>query len=255
MRIRDLKNKILMSSLLTFNISLFTVTDAYAMHIAEGILPVEWVVVWYAISIPFVAYGIWKLNALSRQDLSFKPLIGLMAAVVFIISCMPVPVPTVGTCSHPAGTGITGIILGPFISSVVASVALFIQALFLAHGGLSTLGANIFSMGVIGSFAGYLTFKVLRAFRINLAISGFFAGILADWATYITTSIELAAGIRGESEFLPLFTKIVIAFAPTQIPLGLLEGVMTAGVIVLLSKKRPDLLEKMMILKPQEVKA
>ena len=254
-KIQGLKSKILLLSLFTIYYPLITATDAYAMHIAEGIIPIEWALIWYALSIPFIAYGIWKLKSISRQDLSFKPLVGLLAAVVFIISCMPVPIPVAGTCSHPAGTGITGIILGPFISAVVASVALFIQALFLAHGGISTLGANIFSMGVIGSLAGFLTFKFLRAFRMNLAISGFFAGVLADWATYITTSFELASGIRGDSEFLPLFLKIMAAFAPTQIPLGILEGAMTAGVVVLLSKKRPDLLVKMLVLKPEEVKA
>ncbi len=234
---------------------LFTASDAYAMHIAEGILPLQWALIWYALVVPFVAYGIWRLKTVSKEDLSFKPLVGLLAAVVFIISCLPVPVPVVGTCSHPAGTGITGIILGPAISAVVASVALFIQALFLAHGGISTLGANIFSMGVMGSLAGFFVFKMLRTFGINLAISAFFAGALADWATYLTTAFELAAGIRGESPFMPLFTKIVIAFAPTQIPLGILEGAMTAGVVVLLYKKRPDLLVKMMVLKPEEVKA
>ena len=252
---QGLKNKILIYSLFTIHYSLFFAADANAMHISEGILPLEWALIWYAVAIPFVAYGIWRLKAVSKTDLSFKPLVGLLAAVVFIISCMPVPVPTAGTCSHPAGTGITAIILGPAISALVASVALFIQALFLAHGGLSTLGANIVSMGIMGSLAGYIAFKALMSIRMNLMVSGFFAGLFADWATYLMTSIELAAGIRGESPFFPLLTKIIIAFAPTQIPLGILEGAMTAGVVMLLYKKRPDLLAKMMVLKPEDVKA
>ncbi len=249
-----LKQKILIFSLFTILYSLFTVSNAYAMHIAEGILPLHWALIWYAVAIPFITYGIWRLKAISKTDLSFKPLVGLLAAVVFIISCMPVPVPTAGTCSHPAGTGITAIILGPAISAVVASVALFIQALFLAHGGLSTLGANVVSMGVIGSFAGFAIFKILMSLRSPLIISSFFAGLLADWATYIMTSIELAAGIRGDSPFLPLMTQIIIAFAPTQIPLGILEGAMTSGVVMLLYKKRPDLLTKLMVLRQSEVK-
>jgi cobalt/nickel transport system permease protein len=89
--------------------------------------------------------------------------------------------------------------------------------------------------------------------KINMAVSGFMAGLFADWATYITTSIELASGIRGSSPFIPLFWKILIAFIPTQIPLGILEGAMTAGMVVLLYKKRPDLLLKMKVLKPEEV--
>lgn len=253
LKIQDSKLKNL--SLFTIAFSLFTANDAHAMHLAEGILPLTWSLIWYAIAIPFVLYGIWRIKAISKHDLSFKPLVGLLAAVVFIISCMPVPVPTAGTCSHPTGIGITAVILGPAISALVAAVALFIQALFLAHGGISTLGANIVSMGVMGSLAGYITFKLFRSIRMNLMISGFFAGLFADWATYLMTSIELAAGIRGESPFLPLLTQIIIAFAPTQIPLGILEGAMTAGVVMLLYKKRPDLLVKMMVIRPSEVKA
>jgi cobalt/nickel transport system permease protein len=201
---------------------------------------------------PFVAYGLYRLRKLSAVDLSFKPLVGLMAAVVFIISCMPIPVPTAGTCSHPCGTGISGILVGPVISILITAVALLMQALFLAHGGLSTWGADIVSMGVMGSFTGFLTFKALRSMKINMAVSGFVAGLLSDWATYFTTSVALAAGIKGDSPFMPLFWKILIAFIPTQLPLGILEGAMTAGMIVLLYKKRPDLLVRMKVLKAED---
>ena len=231
---------------------LLSVSDAHAMHISEGILPFRWAALWFMIAAPFVAFGLYRLRKLSAVDFSFKPLVGLMAAVVFIISCMPIPVPTAGSCSHPCGTAISGILVGPAISILVAAVALLIQALFLAHGGLSTWGANLISMGVMGSFAGFLTFKSLRSMKINLAVSGFMAGLLADWATYLTTSIELASGIKGESPFVPLFWKILIAFIPTQLPLGILEGAMTAGMIGLLYKKRPDLLIRMKVLKAEE---
>jgi cobalt/nickel transport system permease protein len=229
--------------------------DAYAMHISEGILPLGWAVLWFFIAAPFVAFGLYRLKKLTATDLSFKPLVGLMAAAVFIISCMPIPVPSAGTCSHPCGTGISGILLGPAISVVVAAAALLIQALFLSHGGLSTWGANIVSMGVMGSLAGYAAFKVLRLIKVNMAAAGFMAGLFADWATYLSTSAELAAGIRGDSPFLPLFSKILVAFIPTQLPLGILEGAMTAGMVVLLYRKRPDLLVKMGVLKPGEVRA
>ena len=238
--------------LLTLYCLLLTASDAHAMHISEGILPFDWAALWSFLAAPFVGYGLYRLKKLSSADLSFKPLVGLMAAVVFIISCMPIPVPTAGSCSHPCGTAISGILIGPAISILVAAVALLIQALFLAHGGLSTWGANIISMGVMGSFAGFLTFRALRSMKINLAVSGFAAGLLADWATYFTTSIELASGIKGDSPFMPLFWKILIAFIPTQLPLGILEGAMTAGMIVLLYKKRPDLLVRMKVLKAEE---
>ncbi len=234
---------------------LFGSTPAYAMHIAEGILPFPWAALWFAVAVPFVALGIKRLNMLAKDDLSFKPLVGLMAAVVFIISCMPIPVPTAGTCSHPCGTGIAAILVGPFVSVLISGVALLIQALFLAHGGLSTWGADVVSMGVVGSFTGWFVFRGLRTLGASLGVAGFFAGLLADWATYATTSVELASGIRGSEPFLPLFWKILLAFIPTQLPLGLLEGAMTAGMVVLLYRKRPDLLVKMRVITEKEMTA
>ncbi|MDI6727455.1 MAG: energy-coupling factor ABC transporter permease [Thermodesulfovibrionales bacterium] len=254
MKVKDLKTKFQFFVFILFGY-LLSANNAYAMHISEGILPLNWAAFWSVIAAPFVVWGLYKLKKLSSIDLSFKPLVGLMAAVVFIISCMPIPVPTAGTCSHPCGTGISGILVGPAISILITAVALLIQALFLAHGGLSTWGADIVSMGVMGSFAGFLTFKALRSVKINMAVSGFLAGLFADWATYLTTSVELASGIRGDSPFMPLFSKILIAFIPTQLPLGILEGAMTAGMVVLLYKKRPDLLVKMHVIKPEEVRA
>jgi cobalt/nickel transport system permease protein len=233
-----------------FTILFLTITvPAHAMHISEGILPFNWALLWFVVAAPFLALGVRRLNALAKEDLSFKPLVGLMAAVVFIISCMPVPVPTAGTCSHPCGTGIAAILVGPLVSVVISAVALLIQALFLSHGGLSTWGANIVSMGVVGSFAGWFVFRLLRKGGASLAVAGFMAGLMADWATYLATSVELASGISGGTPFLPLFGKIAIAFVPTQLPLGILEGAMTAGMVALLYKKRPDLLLKMRVIK------
>ena len=228
-------------------------TPAHAMHISEGILPFSWALLWYLALVPFLALGVKRLNAVARDDLSLKPLVGLLAAVVFVISCMPIPVPTAGTCSHPCGTGVAAILVGPLISVVISAVALLIQALFLAHGGLSTLGANTFSMGVIGSFAGWFAFRGMRAMGGSLAISAFAAGLLADWGTYSATSLVLASGIRGDAPFFTLFIKVMLAFIPTQLPLGILEGVITAGMVTLLYRKRPDLLVKMRVITEREL--
>jgi len=222
------------------------------MHISEGILPFPWAVFWSAATLPFVALGVRRLNALAREDLSMKPLVGMLAAVVFIISCMPIPVPTAGTCSHPCGTGIAAILAGPLVSVLISTVALLIQALFLAHGGLSTLGANVFSMGIVGSFAAFFTFRAVRRIGGSLGVAAFLAGIAADWCTYATTSFILATGIKGEGAVFPIFVKVLLAFVPTQLPLGILEGALTAGMVRLLHQKRPDLLAKMGVIPAAE---
>ena len=217
---------------------------SFAMHISEGILPFSWALFWFCASAPFLALGLRTLARRSETDIASKPLVGMVAAVVFVISCMPIPVPLAGTCSHPCGTGLAAVLLGPSLGVVAAAVALLIQALFLSHGGLSTWGANLFSMGVMGSFAGYAAFRGLRLAGLGLVAAAFAAGLVADWATYAGTAMIMAAGIRGSSPFWPLAGKIALAFVPTQLPLGIVEGAITAGMVSLLRKKRPDLLAR-----------
>ncbi len=219
------------------------------MHISEGILPLGWAGIWYAVAAPFLVKGIFDIKKKAKTIPSFKPLLGLMGALIFVISCMPVPVPTAGTCSHPAGTGISAILIGPIMSIFVTSIALFIQALFLAHGGITTWGADIVSMGIAGSFAGYIAFKISRKFKLPLFVCGFAAGLLADWATYITTSFELASALHGPKPMFPLFLTVLIAFIPTQLPLGILEGFLTGGMIVFVYKRRPDILASLEVVK------
>lgn len=216
--------------------------DAHAMHIADGILPLKWAGLWYLASAPFVAAGLFKLKKENRQGRNNKPLLGMVGAAVFVISCMPIPVPTAGTCSHPAGTAMAAILLGPLYSILAAAVALILQALFLSHGGLTTWGANVFTMGIVGSLAGFAVFAGLRKVGAPVMAAAFFAGVLGDWATYAATSAILALGLHGPGEFFKLFYTIALAFVPTQLPLGLLEGFMTAGAVKFLLSRRPDIL-------------
>jgi len=227
-----------LAALLLFGIP----ADAYAMHISEGILPLGWSALWFAASAPFVAAGLRKLAKDSSDGGNIKPLIGMVAAAVFVISCMPIPVPTAGTCSHPAGTGMAAILIGPLYSILAAAVALLLQALFLAHGGLSTWGANVFSMGVVGSLAGYAAYAMLKRLGAPLVVSAFFAGLIGDWATYAATSFMLASALHAPGGFGSLFITIAAAFVPTQLTLGILEGFMTAGAVSFLYGRRPELM-------------
>lgn len=230
----------------------FNAKAAFAMHISEGILPLKWAGLWYLVSLPFLIFAIFVVKRKCREKPELKPLIGLVGALVFVISCMPIPIPFAGTCSHPCGTAISAILIGPILSIFVAAIALIIQALFLAHGGITTWGADIVSMGIMGSFAGYLTFIMLRKVKASLFISGFMAGLMADWATYLATSFVLASALHGSNSMFALLKTIVVAFIPTQLPLGILEGFMTGGMIIFVAKRRPDILISLGIIKKSQ---
>src|SRR5258708_3878290 len=125
------------------------------MHLAEGILPLGWAAVFFAAALPFIGIALAILRRRSVCDPFYKPFVAMVAAGVFLISCMPIPVPTAGSCSHPCGTGLAAILIGPWMTVLVTLVALILQALFLAHGRFTTLGADVLSMGVAGAFSGW----------------------------------------------------------------------------------------------------
>ncbi|HPL63440.1 MAG TPA: energy-coupling factor ABC transporter permease [Syntrophales bacterium] len=214
----------------------------HAMHISEGILPLPWAALWFAVALPFVAWGLRDLRRFDREVPFAKPLVGLVGAAVFIISCMPVPVPTAGTCSHPCGTGLAAVFIGPALTVLVSSVALVLQALFLAHGGLSTLGADIVSMGVAGAFSGYGIYRLAGRIGVPWYAALFLAGLVSDWATYAVTSFQLASALAAPGSTGQMFGAVAIAFMPTQIPLGVFEGFLCVGAYRFVKARRPEVL-------------
>ncbi|MBM7442754.1 cobalt/nickel transport system permease protein [Streptomyces sp. HB132] len=140
-----------------------------------------------------------------------------------------------GSCSHPTGTGLGAILFRPPIMAVLGTITLLFQALLLAHGGLTTLGANVFSMAVVGPWAGYAVYKVLRRYDVPLMVAVFFAAFVADLSTYCVTSVQLALAFPDPSSgFLGALGKFGSIFALTQIPLAVSEGLLTVLVMRLL---------------------
>jgi cobalt/nickel transport system permease protein len=218
-------------------------TPAHAMHLAEGILPAAHAAGWFLVSVPFVLLGLRQIRRSAAEAPHYKPFVALIGAAVFIISCLPVPIPVAGSCAHPAGTGLAAILIGPAPTVVLAGIALTLQALFMAHGGLTTLGANVAAMGVAGAFAGYGIFVAARRLGIPLAGSAFLAGLLSDWATYAVTSVALTAALHTPGEFVRMLGTILLAFSPTQIPLGILEGVLAAVALRFVQARMPGLIK------------
>jgi cobalt/nickel transport system permease protein len=125
---------------------------------------------------------------------------------------------------------------------VISSIALILQALFLAHGGLTTLGADIVSMGVAGAFLGYGSYKLALRLGAPLMVAAFMAGLVSDWATYAVTAAELSLALHGSGSWLSMFAAILLAFTPTQIPIGVFEGIVAGGAYRFILQRRPDLL-------------
>jgi len=212
------------------------------MHITEGMLPVKWAVTWYGVSALCVAKGLRDLNIKVKTVPAIKQMLGLLGAAVFIISLLPIPVPIAGTSAHPTGTPLAAILVGPFLSSILATVALLLQALFFAHGGLTTLGANVLSEGIVGSLVGYLVFRGLRRLGAGLGLAAGIAALLGNLSVYMATATELALALHGNQPVWSITWKFMLAFLPAQGPLAVLEALVTGGIIRYINIQRPDIL-------------
>ena len=123
--------------------------NGYSMHIMEGFLPINWVIVWFVVCIPFWILGIKKLQTVSKGSVKDKMTLALAGAFIFVLSALKIPSVT-GSSSHPTGVGLSTILYGPFVTSILGTIVLIFQAGLLAHGGFTTLGANTASMAIAG---------------------------------------------------------------------------------------------------------
>ena len=208
--------------------------NTYSMHIMEGFLPLNWVMVWFAICIPFWIIGIKKLQTVSKGSVQDKMTLALAGAFIFVLSALKIPSVT-GSSSHPTGVGLSAILYGPFVTSILGTIVLIFQAGLLAHGGFTTLGANAFSMAIAGPVVSYLIYKALA--KKNRTVAIFLAAAIGDLATYVVTSFQLAFAYPSpEGGVIASFIKFGMVFAVTQITLAVIEGLLTNVVMNILEK-------------------
>ncbi|RRD51368.1 energy-coupling factor ABC transporter permease [Arachnia propionica] len=194
------------------------------MHIAEGFLPPIQAAAWFAASAPFVIHGATAVVKQVRKDPESKLLLAAAGAFTFALSAVKLPSVT-GSSSHPTGTGAGAILFRPPVMAFLGTIVLLFQAILLAHGGLTTLGANVFSMAIAGPWCGYLMWVLFR--RVNKMLAVFMAMAIADLSTYVVTSFQLAIAYPGaEGDFMASLAKFASVFALTQIPLAIAEGVL-----------------------------
>ena len=217
-------------------------TSAAAMHIMEGFLPPVWCIAWGAVCIPFVVKGFFSIKKKIAGNSKMLLLLAMCGAFTFVLSALKLPSVT-GSCSHPTGVGLGAVLFGPAAMSVIGVIVLLFQALLLAHGGLTTLGANTFSMGIAGPFAAFGVYWLLKRLKVSSAVAVFFAAFVGDLFTYVVTSFQLAAAFPDSGGGIMVSAvKFLGVFAVTQIPLAISEGLLTAIVYQGIKKySRPEL--------------
>lgn len=231
---------------------LFVPDRALAMHIMEGFLPIEWAIFWWVLSIPFIILGLRSIRKAIGENPETKMILGLSGAFAFVLSALKIPSVT-GSCSHPTGVGLGTVLFGPLAMSVIGTIVLLFQSLLLAHGGLTTLGANAFSMAIAGPIIAYYVFKGSQKMGLSFSVAVFLAAMLGDLGTYIVTSVQLALAFPSEvGGFMTSFTKFASIFAFTQIPLAVSEGILTVIVMNFLKKYNVSELKALRVFSAKE---
>ena len=222
------------------------------MHIMEGFLPWYWCVFWYALALPFIAHGVIQIKKVTKEQPDSKPLLAVAGAFMFILSSLKMPSVT-GSCSHPCGNGLGAVLFGPTVVSVLGVIVLAFQAILLAHGGITTLGANDFSMAIVGPIAAWLIWKGTRKIGWSPSYAIFLAAVMGDWLTYVTTAVQLSLAFPIPT-FGSALVKFIAIYAYTQVPLAIAEGLLTVVIFRYIMRLRPDILVRLKVLKLEEGK-
>lgn len=222
----------LIAGIAILSLGLCIVPNTFAMHIMEGYLPVAFCIGWGVLSFPFLTAGFISIRNTVERNRRTITLLAMAGAYIFVISSLKIPSVT-GSCSHMTGTGFGAILFGPCATSILGIIVLLFQALLLAHGGLTTLGANTFSMAIAGPFVSFGIYKLCNKLKINRKVSVFLAASLGDLFTYCVTSFQLALAYPSEQGGITAsMLKFLGVFAPTQFPLAVIEGFLTVVLII-----------------------
>ncbi len=208
------------------------------MHICEGLLPLPHAAAWWAISAPFVlASALTVRKSWTDGSPEERTLQKLSGVLIFALTCVPIPIPGIGVTAHMCATPVVGLILSPLKVIFPTMVALLIQALFLGHGGLSSLGANVFTLGVVGPFAAWTICRVLLKIKLPAAAAIACACGVADALVYLTDAGVVSAALASKAHFMHWFWIVLAALAPVQVPLAVLESLVSVALVKALSSR------------------
>lgn len=218
--------------------------NAYAMHIMEGFLPAKYCIAWGIACVPFLAAGFLSIKKTVEAHRKTLLILAMAGAYAFVLSALKIPSVT-GSSSHPTGTGLGAILFGPSAMSIIGIIVLLFQAILLAHGGLTTLGANTFSMAIAGPFVAWGVYRFGEKMKWNKHVSVFLAACLGDLFTYCVTSVQLGLAYPSTPGGVSASVgKFLMVFAVTQVPLAIIEGIITVVVVMgLETYAKPELKE------------
>ena len=205
------------------------------MHITEGYLPLAHCIAWTAISAPFAVSSVRSVSRSLRDHPEQRVALGAAGAFLFTLTALRLPSVT-GSSSHPTGTAVGTCLFGPAPMPALSLAVLMFQALLLAHGGLTTLGANLFSLGIAGPWVAWLLFLGCGRLGMKRDSRVFVASIAGDLATYVTTAGQLALAFpSAQGSYSASFLKFLGVFLVTQVPIAFVEAFVSVAVLRALS--------------------
>lgn len=210
------------------------------MHMADALLsPVVGGCFW-VVSGALIGYSAKKIA--QEKDISKTPLMGVMGAFIFAAQMINFTIPATGSSGHLGGGLLLAILLGPYRAFITLASILVIQCLIFADGGILALGCNIFNMAFLPSFIAYpLIYRRLAKNNLKpLRLAA--ASILAAEVGLLLGAffVVLQTSVSGISE-LP-FKTFTLFMIPIHSAIGIVEGLVTWGVVSFVSKTEPALL-------------
>ena len=206
------------------------------MHIPDGMLEARtWIPAWIG-SAGVLAYGARRVRAMLSDGTIV--MMAVMAALIFALQMLNFPVAG-GTSGHFAGGAAAAIVLGLWPAMLVMAAVVAIQALLFADGGITALGANLFTMAIIGPLVGRAIYVALRRVSGSRGMQ-LAASFAAAWGACVAAAL-VAAVLLWLSGRAPL-GAVTAAMGLWHALIGIGEGAITAGLVGYLLAVRPDLL-------------
>ena len=223
------------------------------MHVSDALISPSIAAVGGIISTSLIALAAKKIKQDKREDII--PLMGVMGAFVFAAQMINFTIPGTGSSGHLIGGIFLSAILGPWCGFITLCSILIVQCLIFADGGLLALGCNIFNMAATSCLLAFpLIFKWIAKDSLNptrISIASVFSSIVAlEIGAFAVTLETEASGITA----LP-FSSFIEFMLPIHLVIGLIEGLVTASLLLFISKRNPSILSNRIEKKSIEVKA